>query len=390
MVVLLITGLCVPHNVLASDRTKIRYKGVTSDYYSRENHIFVNGTKTNVSKTPVFKKSGAYMGPLSRIFVNSTIGASYKKFGKRVTITYKNKKLTLTDGSTSVWLNGKRQSHVLGAEPMKNAVYEDTKTTRWIVPLKSVCRLLNIDYTTEDGTLYIGNEEEGRKAAIRAAKAAKAAAAKAAAAKAQINSLTGTTTVPLAKGEKIVLVLDAGHGGLDAGASGKRFKEKNMTLGIVLAAKRYFDKDNRFKVLYTRTTDTYPSLDDRWKLANSNNAELFISVHINSALKTSTGTETLVNGPRIRLTAKNGINSKELAVAMQRGALGTTGFVNRGLVNRTGLRILNCAMMPACIIEYGFISNPTEEKIMHAHISMYGRDLYSSIVNFMKQQGRLK
>ena len=53
--VLLIISLCVPHSVFASDRAKVRYKGITNDYYSRENYIFINGTKTNVSKTPVFK-----------------------------------------------------------------------------------------------------------------------------------------------------------------------------------------------------------------------------------------------------------------------------------------------------------------------------------------------
>ena len=66
---------------------------------------------------------------------------------------------------------------------------------------------------------------------------------------------------------KNILVLDAGHGGSDSGATGNRLREKDLTLSIVLAAKKQFDKDKNYAVYYTRTTDTYPSLTDRSDLA---------------------------------------------------------------------------------------------------------------------------
>ena len=57
---------------------------------------------------------------------------------------------------------------------------------------------------------------------------------------------------------KQIVVLDAGHGGSDSGAVANGYKEKNMTLKIVQAAKSYFDDDPDIKVYYTRLSDTYP------------------------------------------------------------------------------------------------------------------------------------
>lgn len=188
---------------------------------------------------------------------------------------------------------------------------------------------------------------------------------------------------------QVTMVIDAGHGGSDSGATGNGLKEKNLNLAIVLAAKKYFDNDSRFKVYYTRTADTYPSLDDRCKLANNNNVDLFLCVHINSASSSARGTETLYNPNRNLATAKNGITSKDFATAMQKAVVETTGFTNRGLKSRTDLRVLNQTNMPACLIEYGFISNTREARIMNANTAKYGKELYNAVVNFMKTKGRI-
>ena len=80
----------------------------------------------------------------------------------------------------------------------------------------------------------------------------------------------------------VIVVLDAGHGGRDSGAVGNGLQEKEMTLSIILSAKKYFDQDRRFKVYYTRTTDKTVSLKSRYSLANKKNADFYISIHINS------------------------------------------------------------------------------------------------------------
>jgi len=99
--------------------------------------------------------------------------------------------------------------------------------------------------------------------------------------------IVAMSTIPfllLANGKKISkIVLDAGHGGHDVGARGQFSEEKNVTLGVVLhLGKIMADSMKDVKVIYTRTTDEYPSLVDRHEVANQSKADLFISVHANS------------------------------------------------------------------------------------------------------------
>lgn len=89
-----------------------------------------------------------------------------------------------------------------------------------------------------------------------------------------------------------IIVLDAGHGGSDPGASGNGLIEKNLTLSMLNKARALFDSDGTIKCYATRTTDTYPSFNDRTDLGNDV-GDAFISIHINAAANTSAaGTET--------------------------------------------------------------------------------------------------
>ena len=168
----------------------------------------------------------------------------------------------------------------------------------------------------------------------------------------------------------------------------KKEEELRQFIVRVLAAKRSFDKDSRFQVSYTRTSDTYPSLSQRAKLANNKNADMFLCVHINSASASAHGTETLWSKSRNSATQKKGLTSKTLATAMQSAAVAATGFTNRGLVDRPNLYVLKHTNMPACLIEYGFISNRKESARMKANTSAYGKALYKAVVNLMKKQGK--
>lgn len=78
-----------------------------------------------------------------------------------------------------------------------------------------------------------------------------------------------------------IIVIDAGHGGKDSGATGNGYIEKNMTLKIVQNIKTNFDSDPLYKVYYTRLSDWYPTLTERYDLANTVSADRFLSVHIN-------------------------------------------------------------------------------------------------------------
>lgn len=90
------------------------------------------------------------------------------------------------------------------------------------------------------------------------------------------------------KNDTFVLVLDPGHGGRDAGAVGKntKSKEKNINLSVALLAGEYISKKHPdVKIVYTRKNDVFVPLINRANIANKNKANLFISIHTNSATK---------------------------------------------------------------------------------------------------------
>ena len=175
---------------------------------------------------------------------------------------------------------------------------------------------------------------------------------------------------------KQIIVLDAGHGGSDSGAVDNGYKEKDMTLKIVKAAKTYFDKDSSIKVYYTRLSDTYPSLSDRSDLANNVGADRFYSVHINSAGASAHGTETLYNSKGYKSTS--GLTSYKWSATIHPYIRSATGFTNRGLVDRTGLYVLRHSKTASTLTEIGFVSNKSEAKKMNANLSKYGKAVYNS------------
>ncbi|OFX28091.1 MAG: hypothetical protein A2X08_05970 [Bacteroidetes bacterium GWA2_32_17] len=94
------------------------------------------------------------------------------------------------------------------------------------------------------------------------------------------------------------VVIDAGHGGKDPGAVANKGKEKDITLAVSLKLGKYIENNCKdVKVIYTRKKDEFVELFKRAQIANTNNADLFICVHVNSSKKTDPyGTETYVMG----------------------------------------------------------------------------------------------
>lgn len=83
-----------------------------------------------------------------------------------------------------------------------------------------------------------------------------------------------------------IIVIDPGHGGKDPGCNGASHKEKDVALAVALKLGKLLEENMKdVKVIFTRKTDVFVELEDRAKVANDNNADLFISIHCNAAGK---------------------------------------------------------------------------------------------------------
>jgi N-acetylmuramoyl-L-alanine amidase len=217
----------------------------------------------------------------------------------------------------------------------------------------------------------------------------------------------------------MVVVIDAGHGGSDPGNLGTgRFgsTEKNVTLDVALRLRDYITE--RFpdvKIVMTRTSDAYPSLKSRVRMANESEADLFISIHCDAFTSPNAiGSSTFVMGMHK--------SEESLRVAMQENAsiyqeedyqnkyegfdpsdpdtyialsLRQSVFLNKSLelgsliqgqfkervgrkdrgVRQAGYYVISFTQMPSVLVELGFLSNPTEEEFLNSEA---GKELMAS------------
>ena len=209
-----------------------------------------------------------------------------------------------------------------------------------------------------------------------------------------------TKKITSAKGK--VIVLDAGHGGDDPGAVNGHLKEKNIVLSIVQKAGKEL-QGRGYKVYYTRSKDKFINLRDRTKYANDKAADLFISIHANAApnkakAASMRGIETFFLSPARSERSKNAaalenksdvdemnyfskqtflnflnrekiIASNKLAIDVQREVLAQAKTVipktADGGVREAPFWVLVGALMPAVLVEVGYITHPSEGELIN-------------------------
>jgi N-acetylmuramoyl-L-alanine amidase len=224
------------------------------------------------------------------------------------------------------------------------------------------------------------------------------------------------TMMPAFRMKKIVL--DAGHGGSDPGNIGSKAREKDINLAVTLLVGKYI-KENMpdVEVIYTRDDDSFPTLKQRPNIANVNKADLFVSIHSNSAPnKSAFGTETFVMGTKyfeanfdivkrensvifleenyqeeyegfdptspesymiFNLTQKAFIgNSITLADQIETQFRDRVGRKSRG-VKQGPFYVLWTPSMPSVLVELGFLSNSEEEKFL---MSQEGKEYMASAI----------
>lgn len=227
--------------------------------------------------------------------------------------------------------------------------------------------------------------------------------------------------------KKFTVVIDAGHGGHDPGAIGKRGKEKNINLSVALKLGKLIQNNHSdTKVVYTRSSDVFVPLHRRAEIANEAKADLFISIHTNSIASRSSrvsGTETYTLGlhrtqenlevaqkenavilieddyqkqyagfnPNSSesyiifefLQDKNMAQSVNFAQLIQQQFRHKARRIDKG-VHQAGFLVLRETSMPSVLIELGYITNPNEEAYLLSSngSSMLAQSIYQAFVNY--------
>jgi len=214
------------------------------------------------------------------------------------------------------------------------------------------------------------------------------------------------------------LVIDAGHGGKDPGAVGKKSYEKNIALAIAIKLGSYIEsRMPDVKVIYTRKTDVFIDLDVRAGIANNANADLFLSIHVDGiGTPNAYGTSTYVMGitknktnlalakkenkvielekdytekyqgfdpnnptDEIMYSAVQGAYIKQslkMASRVQDQFRTRAKRRDRG-VHPAPFLVLWKTTMPSVLIENGYITNPREEDFLN---TVYGQDIMASAI----------
>lgn len=173
-----------------------------------------------------------------------------------------------------------------------------------------------------------------------------------------------------------MIVIDPGHGAHDPGAVAKSTGMTEKALNLMVSKKvqeRLLAEG--YEVLMTRESDTYPQLKERAVLANSNEADLFISIHCNAGGNPATnGIETLYYPSA---------DNKQSADIFRAELVRISGATDRGLRKRPDLVVLNSTKVPAVLLELGYMTNAAE--LQRLSDDAYQERLAEGIVNGIKQ-----
>ncbi len=195
------------------------------------------------------------------------------------------------------------------------------------------------------------------------------------------------------------IVLDAGHGGHDIGATYHGVREKDITLGVVRHLGRMLESELGVRVVYTRTDDHFETLRDRGRIANRAGGKLFVSIHANAAGSASaSGTETYFLAPHRSTSAQEVMDRENAVIQLETAPDLYAEFTDQGNilqamamsayqeesqalarlvegqflgqqrrsrgVKQAGFLVLWAASMPAILVETGFVSNLAEARLL--------------------------
>ncbi|AZA80213.1 N-acetylmuramoyl-L-alanine amidase [Chryseobacterium sp. G0186] len=160
-------------------------------------------------------------------------------------------------------------------------------------------------------------------------------------------SIFSTTFLSFTPLTKKYIVIDAGHGGNDLGAVYGNFSEKDISLSIATEIQKLNKGQEKYDVILTRDSDTYPSLSERAAQINKLNPEMVISLHVNRSPQeetTNQGTEVFIQKSEASKVLAEKISQK----------------FNARKIEERNLHILRETKAPAVLVELGFINNSVD------------------------------
>lgn len=174
------------------------------------------------------------------------------------------------------------------------------------------------------------------------------------------------------------IVIDAGHGGFDSGASYNDRLEKNDTLNLALKVGEILSKQGN-EVIYTRISDIYHSPFERAQIGNTNEADYFISIHRNTSPMPNvySGVETLVyDDTGLKAEMARNVNQE----------LEKIGFKNLGISERPDLIVLRRTKMPSILTEVGFINSDADNLMYDENLDAIANAIATGISNTIQAE----
>ena len=186
---------------------------------------------------------------------------------------------------------------------------------------------------------------------------------------------------------QFTVCIDPGHGGDDAGAvsiDGTRY-EKDDTLKMGLLVRQQLESMG-VNVVMTRETDEFIELDDICKIANDANADLFVSIHRNSASEHFQGVEIWVNNHEPKADTQLAAN---ILSALDHVGISDNRNVNYGYIgdSQTNYQVNRQTHMPSCLVELGFITNDEDNKLLDENFDNYSKAIAEAVVKTAEELG---
>lgn len=189
------------------------------------------------------------------------------------------------------------------------------------------------------------------------------------------------SVIIIKKDDELIVCIDAGHGGSDVGAINENRYEKDDTLKVAKLVEKYLE-EHGIKTVMTRDNDTNVSLKQRCKIANRKEADLFISIHRNSA-EQGNGIEIWTNSKKQQddIDLANAILKKLQDTEIQSDRRVKSGTAKG---ENTDYYVLKNTKMPSCLIELGFITDDKDNELFDENIEDYAKAIASGIIEYIE------